>query len=51
LRIHALAAELLALKDQGREEEALAQLPELFQLRDAIIDWIQQIMSASSAKD
>ncbi len=45
LHLHALAAELMALKDRGRAEEALVRFPEFCQLRDSFFGRIQRVIS------
>jgi EAL domain-containing protein (putative c-di-GMP-specific phosphodiesterase class I) len=43
LQVHALAVELLQLKDQGRTPEALARLGELHALRDALLERLEML--------
>jgi diguanylate cyclase (GGDEF)-like protein/PAS domain S-box-containing protein len=43
LQVHALAQELLHLKDQGRTPEALARLGELHALRDALLELLEAL--------
>ena len=43
-QLHALSAELCQLKAAGRGAEALARLPELQQLRDALLVQLQRLL-------
>ena len=46
-RIHERAAELLALRNDGRLAEALARLGELYELRDALLEQLQVLVMTS----
>jgi len=49
-RIHAVGAQALALCEQGRREDARHLLPELFQLRDELVERLHALQSSVRAK-
>jgi diguanylate cyclase (GGDEF)-like protein/PAS domain S-box-containing protein len=48
-QLHALAAELLELRDDGRLQQALDRLPALFALRDALLEQLRTLMLGNRA--
>ena len=50
-QLHALAAQLLQLQATGLGQHALARLPELYELRDSLLEQLRELMPVARASD